>query len=266
MLSDFQVVSIICILAAALVGGYFPLARRELAMEPEGLPLGQAFAAGVFLALSLIIMLPHGLGLFAQAYPGIKYPLAALVAILAFLFLVALSHVAVAKQAKTVALGQLSSPVVPVIITIMIAIPSFLLGTALGISSTAAALMIFFAIMAHKGTAAFALALSMVRSTMTKTQTYALLGLFICSTPLGILAGADVHHYLVGHAALVAKAIVLSLAAGVFLFMATLHEMKHSPIIIHCCTVRGFIYMLAGLIITAFVRLILGLAHTGHPL
>jgi len=266
MLSDFQIVSIICILVAALVGGYFPLARRDLAVEPEGLPQGQAFASGVFLALSLIIMLPHGLHLFSQAYPDIKYPLAALLAIFAFLSLVALSHVAVATQAETVALGQLSSPLVPLIITIMIAIPSFLLGTALGISDTAAALMIFFAIMAHKGTAAFALALAMVRSTMTRFQTYALLGLFICSTPLGILVGADVHYYLVGHAALVAKAIVLSLAAGVFLFMATLHEMKHSPIIIHCCTVRGFIYMLAGLIITAFVRLILGLAHTGHPL
>ncbi|MFZ5450580.1 MAG: ZIP family metal transporter [Thermodesulfobacteriota bacterium] len=139
----------------------------------------------------------------------------------------------------------------------MIAIPSFLLGTALGISDTAAALMIVFAIMAHKGTAAFALALAMVRSTMTKAQTYVLLGIFVCSTPLGIL---------VGHAALVAKATILSLAAGVFLFMATLHEMKHSPIIIHCCTVRGFGHMLAGLVITAFVRLILGLAHTGHPL
>ena len=266
MLTDFQVISIICILAAALVGGYFPLARRELAMEPEGLPQGQAFAAGVFLALSLIIMLPHGLSLFGKAYPGIKYPLASLVAIAAFLFLVALSHVAVAKQAQTAMAGQLSSPVVPVIITIMIAIPSFLLGTALGISDTTGAMMIFFAIMAHKGTAAFALALAMVRSTMTKAQTYTLLGLFVCSTPLGILVGADVHLYLVGHAALMAKAIILSLAAGVFLFMATLHEMKHSPIIIHCCTLRGFGYMLAGLIITAFVRLILGLAHTGHPL
>ena len=266
MLTTFQVVSIICILLAALVGGYFPLARRELAAEPQGLPLGQAFAAGVFLALSLIIMLPHGLNLFSQAYPSIKYPLAALLAIAAFLFLVALSHVATAKQAETIAAGQLSSPLVPVIITVMIAIPSFLLGTALGISDTAGALMIFLAIMAHKGTAAFALALAMVRSTLTRSQTYALLGLFICSTPLGILVGADVHFYLVGHDVLVAKAIILSLAAGVFLFMATLHEMKHSPIIIHCCTVRGFEFMIAGLLLTAFVRLILGLAHTGHPL
>ena len=265
MLTPFQVISIICILIAAGAGGYYPLARRELAVEPQGFPLGQAFAAGVFLALSLIIMLPNGLHLFGQAYPLINYPLASLLAIAAFLFLVALSHAAFAKQTETTSVGQLSSPVIPVIMTVMIAIPSFLLGTALGISDTTSALMIFFAIMAHKGTAAFALALAMVRSTMTKTQTYALFGLFVCATPLGIIVGADVHLYLHGHAALVTKATILSLAAGVFLFMATLHEMKHSPIIIHCCTIQGFISMLAGLFITAFVRLVLGLAHTGHP-
>jgi len=125
--------------------------------------------------------------------------------------------------------------------------------------------MIFFAIMAHKGTAAFALALAMVRSTLTRTQTYALFGFFVLATPLGILVGADVHLYLTGLAGLVTKATILSLAAGVFLFMATLHEMKHSPIIIHCCTLPGFGLMLVGLVITALVRLILGLAHTGHP-
>lgn len=125
--------------------------------------------------------------------------------------------------------------------------------------------MIFVAIMAQKGTAAFALALAMVRSTMTKAQTYALFGLFVCPTPLGIFVGADVHLYLKGQAALVTKATIFSLATGVFLFMATLQEMRHSPLIIHCCTLKGFMAMLTGLVITALVRLVLGMAHTGHP-
>lgn len=265
MLTPFQIISIICILVAAGAGGYYPLARRQAAVEPQGFPLGQAFASGVFLGLSLIIMLPNGLHLFSKAYPHMHYPLASLLTIAAFLFLVALSHIAFAKQARAAAVGEFSPPIIPVIMTVMIAIPSFLLGTALGISDTASALMIFFAIMAHKGTAAFALALAMVRSTLTRTQTYALFGFFVLATPLGILVGADVHLYLTGLAGLVTKATILSLAAGVFLFMATLHEMKHSPIIIHCCTLPGFGLMLVGLVITALVRLILGLAHTGHP-
>lgn len=261
----FQISAILCILTAAAIGGYYPLARRELAGEPQGFSLGQAFAAGVFLALSLIIMLPNGLHLFSKAYPHSHYPMASLLAIAAFLFLVGLSHVAAAKQAETASDLRPSPSTIPVIITVMIAIPSFLLGTALGISETASALVIFFAIMAHKGTAAFALALAMVRSTLTRTQTLALFGLFVLSTPLGILVGADVHLYLTGLAGLVTKATILSLAAGVFLFMATLHEMKHSPIIIHCCTRQGFAIMLVGLGITSLVRLVLGLSHTGHP-
>ncbi len=265
LLTQFKLISIICILLATLAGGYFPLTQRKMTKTPMGLSLGQAFAAGVFLALSLIIMLPNALHLFGRAYPHINYPIAAPLAIVAFLFLVALSHVAYGKTAKEAETGQPSSPVIPVIITVMIAVPSFLLGTALGISDAASALLLFGAIMAHKGSAAFALALAIVRSTLSRTRAYALFGLFACATPLGILLGADVHVYLKGQGALITKAIILSLAAGVFLFMATLHEMKHSPLIIHCCTPKGFLAMLAGLIITALVRLMIGLAHTGHP-
>jgi hypothetical protein len=64
---------------------------------------------------------------------------------------------------------------------------------------------------------------------------------------------------------MVVKATILSLASGVFFYMGTLHEMKHAPLIIHCCTVRGFVTMLVGLGLTALVRLMVGLAHTGHP-
>ena len=69
--------------------------------------------------------------------------------------------------------------------TTMIAIPSFFLGAALGVSDMPAALMIFLAIIIHKGTAAFALALKMVRSTMTRKQSLLLFSCFCCSTPPG---------------------------------------------------------------------------------
>jgi len=49
--------------------------------------------------------------------------------------------------------------------TIMIAIPSFFLGTALGMNRLAVV-----AIMAHKGSAGFALALNMARSRLSRGQ------------------------------------------------------------------------------------------------
>jgi zinc transporter ZupT len=265
MVSGFDWFAIVIIFAVAVAGGFKPLTQRETAGSSEGFPLGQAFSAGVFLALSLIIMLPNGFHLFSKAFPNIHYPLASAVALTSFIILLALGHVAYFKSSHRMEEQALTTPAIPIIMTIMIAIPSFLLGTALGVSEESMAIIILVAILLHKGSAGFALALAMVRSTLTKGQSFALFALFACSTPVGILLGADVHQYLVGNYVLIIKACTLSLAAGVFLYMGTLHEMKHAPLIIHCCTWKGFIAMVAGLVLTAFVRVLLGTAHTGHP-
>lgn len=265
MLSAFQWFSFACILFVALAGGYVPLVRRDSARSMEGFPLGQAFAAGVFLALSLGIMLPNGSHLFGKELPWVKFPLASVAALVAYLFMLGLGHIAHAKKHSQDREFMLTPASIPIIMTVMIAIPSFLLGTALGVSDTAGAVVIFIAIILHKGSAGFALALAMVRSTMTRPQTFALYGLFACATPLGIVVGADVHDYLSGHVMHLAKATILSLASGVFLYMGTLHEMKHAPLIIHCCTKRGYLVMAAGLAVTLLVRLMVGLSHTGHP-
>ncbi len=265
MLSNFQLFCLISILLVAVGGGYYPLFRSDRARAGTGFPLGQAFAAGVFLALSLVIMLPNGFHLFSKALPEITFPLASLPATGAFVALLAIGHLLSAKRSGSHDAREITTPVIPVIMTIAIAIPSFMLGTALGVSDNLSGLTIFLAVIAHKGSAGFALALAMVRSTMTRPQSFLLFALFACSTPVGILVGADVHEYLSGHAMTLVKAVILSLASGVFLFMATLHEMKHAPLIVDCCTVRGFIAMSVGLIITVFVRVLLGIAHTGHP-
>jgi zinc transporter ZupT len=143
----------------------------------------------------------------------------------------------------------------------MIAVPSFFLGAALGVSDTAAATFIFIAVLAHKGTAGFALALKMVRSTLTRKQTFFFYALFACSTPCGIIVGGEIHQYLVGTPMLIVKGIILSLAAGTFLYMSVLHELRHTPLIVHCNCKRGFVLMLFGFVVTAIVRLLLGEAH-----
>ena len=120
--------------------------------------------------------------------------------------------------------------------TVMIALPSFFLGMALGISDPAAAVFISIAVMVHKGTAGFALALKMVRSTLTRSRTFFAFCLFASSTPFGIITGRDIHQYLAGPSMLLVKGMILSLAAGPFLYMSTLHELRHTPMIVDCST------------------------------
>jgi len=263
MLTPFQWILLICIVIVAFIGGYAPLFKREEAQRQSGFSLGQAFAAGVFLALCLTIMLPAAFQLLRQAFPDVHYPIASIIAILAFLFLLALEQVAKAMIASaTESQDTYRSPAsIPIVMTVMMMIPSFFLGTALGFSDPTGAFLIFVAIVAHKGTAAFALALQMVRSTLTRPQVFVTFGLFALATPFGILVGGDVREFLMGETMVVVKGVIFAFAAGTFLYMGTIHEMEHAPLIEHCSTRRGFVAMLTGFALTALIRLLLGEAH-----
>ncbi len=92
MLTPFQWISLVSVLLIAFAGGYLPLFRPDRARQASGFPLGQAFAVGVFLALSLTIMLPSAFQLLHKAFPNVDYPLASGIAITAFLLLLGLEH------------------------------------------------------------------------------------------------------------------------------------------------------------------------------
>jgi zinc transporter ZupT len=261
-MNTLEIVSFVLILVAAVLGGFYPLTRREEARSDEGFPYGEAFTAGVFLALALVIMLPAGLHLFEKAFPGAILPWAGIIAIASFLILLAIEHAAFKAKLKA-GEGALSPGSIPVIMTVMIALPSFLLGTALGLSETETALFILVAVLAHKSSAGFGLALTMVRSRLTQVETYILYTVFSLSTPLGIVAGADARHILSGQTLVIVKAITLSIAAGVFLYMSTMHEFSNAPFIRHCSRPKCFLFMLVGLLLTIGVKLILELGHAG---
>ena len=262
MLTNFQWLSLITILLVTFAGGFYPLFRQQKEQQSIGVSFGQAFTAGVFLALSLTLMLPSSLHLLGKAFPKVDYPIATVIVIGAFLFLLGLEHFTRHIHKKSNSNVDEPAPAgIPIIMTVMIAIPSFFLGTALGVSETSAALFIWIAIMAHKSSAAFALALKMVRSTLKKHQTYIIFSLFALSTPVGIVVGQDIHQYLSESTMIIVKGTILALAAGTFLYMSTLHEHEDAPMIKSCKNKRGFVIMLCGFVITAIVRLLIGAAH-----
>ena len=263
MLTGLQWFYLVVILLCAFGGGYVPLANPKRARGAAGFPLGEAFSSGVFLALSLTMLLPSSTAVFKQVSPTLNYPVSSVIAILAFLVLLALEHLSghLISADKEVAAGAPLPAGIPIIMTSMIAAPSFFLGASLGVSDGDAATLIFIAIILHKGTAAFALALSMVRSTLTYPQTLILFLAFALITPLGILVGGLVREYAVAESTLILKAVILALGAGTFLYMGTLHEMKRATLIEHCCKPSCFAAMLAGLAVTSLVRWIVGEAH-----
>lgn len=266
MVSTFQWFALISILIVAIAGGWAPLTRRKRVRDKSGFQMGEAFSSGVFLALSMLIMLPASHHLLTKAHPGLIFPLSAAGCLTAFVVLLAMAH-----WMKSGKFGEenanMPGPAIPLIMTVMIAIPSFLLGTALAMSTSLAAVMMLLAIIVHKGSAGFALALNLVRSTLSPVQTWIVYLCFACSTPAGILVGDGVHLFITGYTELLIKGIILGLASGVFLYMATLHEFDDSPLIKTCSSAKGFTWMFLGLLLTAAVKLVLGYAHAGtlHP-
>jgi solute carrier family 39 (zinc transporter), member 1/2/3 len=262
MLTSTQWIYLVLILLIAFMGGYYPFTKPGQVRTNGGFPRGEAFSAGVFLALSLTMLLPSAFHIFQKQLPEINYPIGSAIAILAFLCLLAMEHMtmhAIASERNDVDHERLPARI-PLVMTTMIALPSFFLGATLGLSDNTGATLIFIAIILHKGTAAFALMLMMVRSTLSRSQTVVLFTVFALITPLGIIFGGFVHNELTASTTLI-KATVLALGAGTFLYMGTLHEMKHASLIEHCGKRNCFLAMVAGLIITALVRFMVGEAH-----
>ena len=261
MPSTFGWFSIALIIIATLAGGMPPL--RSSRRQKDRYPLGEAFAAGVFLALALAMMLPSSFHVFQKALPDVDQPIASVIAILALLALLAVSHVVrhlEQDQGEGDQAGK--NPLVPVLMTVMIAVPSFFMGAALGVSETQQATLILVAILLHKSSAAFALALKLTDSSLSVRASRGVFALFVLATPVGVLFGSALGGDLGAEGLLIVRASVLAMAAGTFLFMGTLNELQTTPLINRCQHWRGFAAMLAGLAVTLCARVIIGEAHS----
>ena len=264
MPNAFSWFSIVIIILATLSGGLPPLRAKN--PKPDRYPMGEAFASGVFLALALTMMLPASFQLFGRALPNVNEPIASLIAIAAMLALLGVSHAIRhldedihAEQADPSAPPR---PLIPILMTVMIAIPSFFMGAALGVSETQQAVLLLIAILLHKSSAAFALALKLTDSSLSTTGVRVVFGLFVLATPAGIFFGSLLGGRMGAESLLIARASVLAMAAGTFLFMGLLNELEGTPMIKRCRHWRGFAAMLAGLGITICARLLIGEAHS----
>ncbi len=263
MLTPFQWICLISILIVALGSGLFPLLKSRGCDDAVEFPNGEAFSAGVFLALALTMMLPSAMHLFQKSLPTVNFPIGSVITIISFMILLSVEHYTehVSRCGREECVEKRKSALLPVIMTLMIAVPSFFLGAALGVSSTSAAVFIYIAIMAHKGTAGFALGLKLGKSSLRRNLAVVIFICFVVSTPIGILAGGELKELLNGHLMLIVKATILSLASGVFLYMSTLHELRRTPLITVCNNRKGFMLLLAGFALTALVRLLMGEVH-----
>lgn len=223
--------------------GLVPLLKR-ISKDKESWAFAESIATGIFLGAGILHLLPDAATEFAKE--NYQYPFAFLLAMLSFFVLLLLEHLAQTMHKNY----QKFTTQLALITTLMLSIHSFLEGAAVGVTTEiATASLIFIAIFAHKGAAAFALALQLRQGGMSVATRCLAFSFFALMTPLGIILGSALAAPL-DHVKIVV-ACLNAFAAGTFLYIGTLHGLERTPLIRHCCNMREFFLMSLGFTLMA---------------
>lgn len=220
-LETFKLLSAAAIFAIAVIGGTIPLYFARHDSSRRFFSLGNAFAGGLFLGVGFIHLLPEGI----ERLEGVTdYPLAALLAALGLGALLLIDRVIygdhhVAAHAE----GEAQQCIYPYVLLVLLSIHSVIAGISLGIESHFTGLVIILlGILCHKGSAAFALMISVHRSGMDVKRQKPILAIFVSMTPAGILLGMAAHMALEGsqQVTTLIEGGFNALAAGTFIYVA----------------------------------------------
>ncbi len=218
----YKIAAGILIFLITLLAIIYPIKSRALPKHNRPLELADAFASGIFLGTALFHMLPDAIKEFTLALGTNRYPIAEFICVAGFLillFMQRLSHFFTNPKN--------SENTFSYVLAIILIVHSLIEGAVLGVNSTfATTTAIFIAIIAHKGSESFALAVVLNRSQLALTKIIYLILLFALMTPLGILLGAFLTHSFYANAVFF-TASFNAFAAGTFLYMSTLHHVNH---------------------------------------
>jgi len=221
-LFELKVVAALAILAVGVVGGVIPLLAARHDTSRRFLSLGNALAGGIFLGAGFIHLLPEA----GEALEGVvDYPLAPLLAAVGVVALLLIDRVLfeTSHGVESGEDGDARQPIYPLVLLVVLSIHSVIAGIALGIEpEVAASLLVMTAILFHKGSAAFALMVSVQAAGADRRRLRRVLTIFVVMTPLGIMLGALASGIFQGDAALLVEGSFNALAAGTFIYVAIL--------------------------------------------
>ena len=164
---------------------------------------------------------------FSAVLSDVDYPLALLVAGCGFLL--ALLTEKVLLGGRTLAGSVAETNTYPWVLLLLLSVHSLIAGISLGMEPAfAASLVLFLAILAHKGAAAFALAVSLQRAGTVQRTTVKTITLFSLTTPAGVALGLLFARVFEGRQALYVEAVFDAIAAGTFLYIAILEILRES--------------------------------------
>lgn len=223
-----KLISIFLILLTGLLGGLFPIRTTSFTSRQRFFSRGAAFSAGIFIGAGLIHMLPDASEGFTDSLSDIDYPIAFLICALGFLLILMLDKIFFGKHAHhSHDSGSDESQPLPYILAVILSVHSVIAGIALGVDgSVTTSMVILIAILSHKGSAAFALGVSLMKSGIEQEKSKKAIYLFSVMTPIGVLIGMVMHHFLLSDNQVLLEATFDAIAAGTFLYIAIIEVIR----------------------------------------
>lgn len=245
----YQQLAAAVIFIVTIISVIYPIKARIYPTHNRVLELGDAFASGIFLGAALFHMLPDAIESFSRFKPDSHYPFAETICAGGFLLLLFLERLSpLPSRDKT------THHSLPYMLAIILVIHSLIEGAALGVNeSFATASIIFVAIVAHKGSESFALAIILNRSHLSFKAILMTIFIFSLMTPLGILLGSALTSILHTQHGFLITACFNAFAAGTFLYMSTLHHINHHHRANEAESLYEFAFLVFGLVIMAVI-------------
>ncbi len=214
-------IAFIFIFFTGILGGVISLKIAESKRHNKLFALGTSFSAGIFLGAGLIHMLPDAVKNYAQTVKS-AFPWAFFLCALGFLLLLFIENIFLDKH-HNIQFNDSDhdSPLTPYLLAIILSIHSVITGVSLGTENTLSlTLILFLAVIAHKGSAAFALATNLIKSQFNKSKIMYIIIFFSLMTPIGIIIGAILDKVLPHRSEHIVEGLFDSMAAGTFLYIS----------------------------------------------
>ena len=249
---EFKILAVGIIFLVGVSSGLFPLRFAVSKGEQLFFSIGNSFAGGIFLGAALLHLLPDGIEHLSDVS---DYPLAMLLAAGSLGILLFLEKVIFIEREARDLENISKSSFEPYLLALILSIHSFIAGAALGIETTIlASVILFVAIIAHKGGAAFALGISMIRGGILKRTHIKVILLFSIMTPLGIFLGSALSRGFSSSTGQILEGVFDSLAAGTFLYVAVL-DIIEEEFSIPGNELLKFVSIVAGLSLMALLAI-----------
>jgi zinc transporter ZupT len=219
----YKLLAGLLIFLTTLLAIIYPIKSRTLPKHNRPLELADAFASGIFLGTALFHMLPDAIKSFSMVRSIQHYPIAELFCAAGFLTLLFME-----RLSRYFATAKNQANMFSYMLALILIVHSLIEGTVLGVNTALATTsIIFIAIIAHKGSESFALAVVLNRSNLALTKIIYIILLFSLMTPLGIVSGVWLTSFLKSNENELFIASFNAFAAGTFLYMSTLHHINH---------------------------------------